>query len=212
MIRKFRLLLLVNAALLGATLVYEIIHHRSRLSTSHQSAQSTSTTINFALRQAREVTRAKITLFIVDSMHQHCSHVTVTYTVALYNSGGTCCRLEARVALCFRAPAFPKAMSSVVQSDVPSTMLLCMMQASEVLTEDLHIDHTLDVLRQDANLYRPSVGSGLQHSAKDIGLASANAAIILFCYNRCASTGWQSLSNSTPVGTLLQQSTSTCRQ
>ena len=65
-------------------------------------------------------------------------------------------------------------------------MLLCSVQASEVLTEDLHIDDTLDPLRQDASLYRPSPGSELQHGANVSGLANANAAIILFCYNRCA--------------------------
>lgn len=59
MIRRFRLLLLINAALLSATLLYEIVHHRSKLSTAtaYISAQSTSTTINLALRQAREVNK-----------------------------------------------------------------------------------------------------------------------------------------------------------
>ena len=57
MIRRFRLLLLINAALLSATLLYEIVHHRSKLSTAtaYISAQSTSTTINLALHQAKEV-------------------------------------------------------------------------------------------------------------------------------------------------------------
>ncbi len=99
MIRRFRLLLLVNAALLGATLVYEIIHHRSRLSTSSYSSQSTSTTINFALRQAREVSRRSLRhCFMADSMHQRCSHERDTYTVAFQEFGSTCCGLEAPTA------------------------------------------------------------------------------------------------------------------
>lgn len=52
MIRKLGLFLLINGALFTATLLYEVIHHRSA---SYPSAESTSTTINLALRQAKEV-------------------------------------------------------------------------------------------------------------------------------------------------------------
>ena len=53
MIRRLKVFLLINAALFTATLLYEIIHHRSRLSSTYHSAQST--TINLALRQPKEV-------------------------------------------------------------------------------------------------------------------------------------------------------------
>lgn len=55
MIRKLGLFLLVNGALLLATLLYEVNYRRPGNATFYDSTESTSTTINLALRQAKEV-------------------------------------------------------------------------------------------------------------------------------------------------------------
>ena len=65
-------------------------------------------------------------------------------------------------------------------------MLFCLLQASEVLGKNIQTHQTPDLLRRTAKLYRPPAANELQPSGNDSGLANANAAIILFCYNRCA--------------------------
>ena len=65
-------------------------------------------------------------------------------------------------------------------------MHFCLLQASEVFVENLQTHQTPDLLRRNAKLYRPPATSEVQPSGSDSGLANANAAIVLFCYNRCA--------------------------
>lgn len=60
------------------------------------------------------------------------------------------------------------------------------MQASVVILEEDDARSTLDPLEHNVSLYRPPTTSQVQRIKSNMGLANANAAIVLFCYNRYA--------------------------
>ena len=60
------------------------------------------------------------------------------------------------------------------------------MQASVVVLEEDDAQYTLNSLEHNVSQYRPPTTSQVQQIKGNMGLANANAAVVLFCYNRYA--------------------------